>query len=67
MCLTNREKTDMNLIKLTNLNDRDVEDLVSQCPALIREDNSVVLLESDWDALDNSGLESDYTWVIVKI
>ena len=57
----------MNLIKLTNLNDRDVEDLVSQCPALIREDNSVVLLESDWDALDNSGLESDYTWVIVKI
>ena len=67
MCLTNRERTDMNLIKLTNLNDRDVEDLVSQCPTLIREDNSVVLLESDWDALDNSGLESDYTWVIVKI
>ena len=57
----------MKLIKLTNLNARDVEDLVAQCPALIQSDNEVVLLESDWDDLDNSGLESDYTWTVVKI
>ena len=57
----------MNLIKLTGLNDRDVEELVARCPALIQSDNTVILLESDWDAIDNSGLESDYTWVIVKI
>ena len=57
----------MNLIKLTGLNDRDVEELVAQCPTLIQSDNTVVLLESDWDAIDTSGLESDYTWTIVKI
>lgn len=57
----------MNLIKLTNLSDSDVEELVAQCPALIQSDNEVVMLISDWDAIDNSGLESDYTWTIVKI
>ncbi len=57
----------MNLIKLTNLSDSDVEELVAQCPALIQSDNTVVLLESDWDAIDNSGLESDYTFDVVKI
>ena len=57
----------MKLIKLTNLNARDVEELVDQCPVLIQSDNEVVLLESDWDDLDNSGLESDYTWTTVEI
>ena len=67
MCLTNRESKKMKLFKLTNLNARDVEELVAQCPTLIQSGNEVVLLESDWDALDNSGLESDYTWTTVEI
>lgn len=57
----------MHLIKITGLNDQDVEELVARCPALIQSDNTVVLLESDWAEIYNSDLESDFTWVLVKI
>ena len=57
----------MELIKLTNLSNRDVEELVAQCPTLIWSDSEVVMLLSDWDSIDTSGLVSDYTWTIVKI
>ena len=57
----------MNLIYITNLSDADVDRLVFLCPSVLVSEDRVVLLESDWDAIDNSGLESDYTWYLVEL